>query len=53
MIPYPYINPEIVRIGPFAFRWYGVMYLIGFAASYLLVKYQVKKKEDGCWDERD
>jgi len=44
MIPYPNINPEIVRIGPFAFRWYGVMYLIGFAASYLLVKYQVKKK---------
>lgn len=45
MLPYPYINPEIVRIGPFAFRWYGVMYLIGFAASYLLVKYQVKKKK--------
>src|SRR3989339_2193864 len=44
MIPYPNIDPEIVRIGPFAFRWYGVMYLIGFAAAYLLVKYQVEKK---------
>ncbi|HBU05739.1 MAG TPA: prolipoprotein diacylglyceryl transferase [Nitrospiraceae bacterium] len=44
MIPYPNIDPEIVRIGPFSFRWYGVMYLIGFAASYLLVKYQVEKK---------
>ncbi len=44
MIPYPHINPEIVRVGRFAVRWYGVMYLLGFAASYLLVKYQVKKK---------
>jgi len=48
MIAYPHINPEIVRIGPFAVRWYGMMYLIGFASSYLLVKYQIgqeKKKE--------
>lgn len=44
MIQYPNINPEIVRIGPFAVRWYGVMYLLGFASSYLLVKYQIKKK---------
>ncbi|MCL5062507.1 MAG: prolipoprotein diacylglyceryl transferase [Nitrospirae bacterium] len=43
MIPYPNINPEIVRIGPFAVRWYGMMYLIGFASSYFLVRYQIKK----------
>ncbi len=45
MIPYPDINPVIVRVGPFAIRWYGVMYLLGFAASYLLVKYQIRKKK--------
>jgi len=54
MIPYPNISPEIFRIGPFAvgpfeigplaIRWYGLMYLIGFAASFLLVKYQIKKR---------
>lgn len=44
MIPYPHINPEIVRVGPVAVRWYGIMYLIGFASSYLLVNYQIKKK---------
>jgi len=44
MISYPKIDPEIVRIGPFAVRWYGVMYLVGFALSYLLVNYQIKKK---------
>ncbi len=43
MIPYPDINPEIVKIGPLAVRWYGMMYIIGFASSYLLVKYQIKK----------
>lgn len=44
MIPYPNIDPIIVRIGPFAFRWYGMMYLVGFVSSYLLVRYQIKKR---------
>ncbi len=43
MIAYPHINPEIVRIGPIALRWYGLMYAAGFASSYALVKYQLKK----------
>ncbi|MBI5025834.1 MAG: prolipoprotein diacylglyceryl transferase [Nitrospirae bacterium] len=45
MIPYPEISPYIFKIGPFEFRWYGLMYLIGFLSSYLLVQYQVKKKK--------
>jgi phosphatidylglycerol---prolipoprotein diacylglyceryl transferase len=45
MIPFPEIDPVIFRFGKFSVRWYGLMYLIGFAASYLLVKYQVKKKK--------
>ena len=44
MIPYPSINPDIIRIGPFAVRWYGMMYVLGFAASYLLVRYQIAKR---------
>jgi phosphatidylglycerol:prolipoprotein diacylglycerol transferase len=44
MIPYPNIDPEIVRVGPLAIRWYGLMYLLGFATSFLLVKYQIRKK---------
>jgi phosphatidylglycerol---prolipoprotein diacylglyceryl transferase len=43
MIPYPHIDPEILRIGPVAIRWYGLMYLAGFVASWFLVKYQIKK----------
>ncbi|MDA8170695.1 MAG: prolipoprotein diacylglyceryl transferase [Nitrospiraceae bacterium] len=45
MIPYPRISPTIVRVGPFAVRWYGVMYILGFVTSYLLFQYQVRKKE--------
>jgi phosphatidylglycerol---prolipoprotein diacylglyceryl transferase len=44
VIPYPHIDPEIFRVGPFAIRWYGMMYVLGFGASYFLVLYQLKKK---------
>jgi phosphatidylglycerol:prolipoprotein diacylglycerol transferase len=43
MIPYPHISPEIVRIGPFAIRWYGLMYAVGFASSFMLVRHQITK----------
>jgi phosphatidylglycerol---prolipoprotein diacylglyceryl transferase len=36
MIVLPQINPEIIRIGPIAIRWYGLMYVAGFAAALFL-----------------
>lgn len=45
MITYPSIDPDIVRIGPFAVRWYGMMYLLGFAASYGLVRLQIARRK--------
>ncbi|NOZ26410.1 MAG: prolipoprotein diacylglyceryl transferase [Nitrospirae bacterium] len=44
MIPYPDIKPYIVKVGPLQVRWYGLMYLVGFASSYLLVNHQIRKK---------
>lgn len=44
MIPYPNIDPEIVKIGPLSIRWYGLMYLIGFICSYLIVKREIKRR---------
>ncbi|HBA55018.1 MAG: prolipoprotein diacylglyceryl transferase [Syntrophorhabdus aromaticivorans] len=44
MIQYPNIDPVIFRIGPLALRWYGLMYVFGFASSYLLAVHQLKKK---------
>jgi phosphatidylglycerol:prolipoprotein diacylglycerol transferase len=38
------INPAIIDLGPIRVGWYGLMYVFGFLASYLLVRYQMKKK---------
>jgi len=43
MLSYPHIDPTIVTLGPLQIRWYGIMYVLGFMASYLLVKYQIRK----------
>jgi phosphatidylglycerol:prolipoprotein diacylglycerol transferase len=43
MLPYPNIDPVIFSIGPLHVRWYGMMYVLGFTATLLLVKHQVKK----------
>ena len=42
-IPYPEIPPEIVRIGPFALRWYGVMYLVGYAVGYRIARGRIRR----------
>jgi phosphatidylglycerol:prolipoprotein diacylglycerol transferase len=36
MITYPRIDPVLLAWGPLKVHWYGVMYLCGFAAAYLL-----------------
>ncbi len=38
MIPYPHINPIAVRLGPVSIHWYGIMYLVGFAAAWGLAR---------------
>jgi len=43
MMTYPQIDPVFFSIGPLQVRWYGLMYVLGFAASLLLVKHQIKK----------
>lgn len=40
-IPYPHIRPELIRIGPFAIRWYGVMYLVGYVVGYRLARARI------------
>ncbi|MDR0477388.1 MAG: prolipoprotein diacylglyceryl transferase [Desulfobulbaceae bacterium] len=43
MLTYPQIDPVIFSVGPVAIRWYGLMYVLGFIASYLLVQRQIVK----------
>lgn len=39
---FPQIDPVIFTIGPLAIRWYGMMYLLGFGAAYLLIRHLVQ-----------
>jgi phosphatidylglycerol:prolipoprotein diacylglycerol transferase len=41
------INPILIELGPFRLSWYGLMYVFGFAASYFLVRYQIRRKDFG------
>jgi len=42
MLTYPQIDPVIFSLGPLKVRWYGLMYVFGFAAAYLLVARQIR-----------
>jgi phosphatidylglycerol:prolipoprotein diacylglycerol transferase len=34
---FPDFDPVFLRIGPLEFRWYGLMYIIGFVAAYFVI----------------
>jgi len=42
---FPTIDPVFLRLGPLEFRWYGLMYILGFIASYFIILAGVKRKE--------
>ena len=42
MLQFPEIDPVLLHLGPLHVRWYGLMYVLGFIASFLLVKQQLK-----------
>ncbi len=39
-----HINPNIIHIGSFQIRYYGLMYLVAFAVTYLLVMYRLRNE---------
>lgn len=43
MIPYPQIDPVIFEIGPLGIRWYGLMYVLGFLAAWLLGRWRASR----------
>lgn len=45
---FPNIDPVIVSLGPLSVRWYGMMYLVGFIAAYLLAK---KRLPQSPWNQ--
>ena len=47
MIPYPDIDPVAIQLGPVAVRWYGLMYIVGFAIAWFLARHRAKQPEFG------
>lgn len=43
MIEYPNIDPVALAIGPLRIHWYGIMYVIGFAAAWWLARRQARR----------
>lgn len=50
MLKYPHIDPVLIKIGPVAVHWYGIMYLVGFGAVWLLGNRRARKLSG--WDEQ-
>lgn len=46
-IQFPQIDPIIFSIGPIALRWYGLMYLLGFAGAIWLGNKQAEEPNSG------
>jgi phosphatidylglycerol:prolipoprotein diacylglycerol transferase len=43
MIRYPDIDPIALELGPLQIHWYGIMYVIGFAAAWWLARRQAAR----------
>jgi len=49
MLTFPRIDPVAIRIGPVAIHWYGIMYLVGFAAAWWLLRRRSRRRADLQW----
>ena len=47
MLVHPNFDPVAVQIGPLAIRWYGLMYLVGFATAYFLGRRRIATGKAG------
>ena len=41
---FPHIDPVFLSIGPLQFRWYGLMYVLAFVATYLIIRGEVRRR---------
>jgi phosphatidylglycerol---prolipoprotein diacylglyceryl transferase len=52
MLTYPHFNPIALEIGPLHIHWYGVMYLVAFAAAWYLARRRAAQPRS-TWSARD
>lgn len=51
MLVHPQFDPVVFSLGPLSVRWYGVMYLLGFAAFWCLGRLRAKEAWRGITPE--
>jgi phosphatidylglycerol:prolipoprotein diacylglycerol transferase len=52
MPSYPHINPIALQLGPLRIHWYGIMYLVAFAAAWWLARRRAAQP-GSSWAARD
>ncbi|MCC7485151.1 MAG: prolipoprotein diacylglyceryl transferase [Burkholderiales bacterium] len=53
MLVHPQFDPVAFHLGPLAVRWYGLMYLVGFALIWLAGRHRIRARPGGVWTARD
>jgi phosphatidylglycerol:prolipoprotein diacylglycerol transferase len=53
MLIHPQFDPVAIHVGPLAIRWYGLMYLLGFALFIVLGKLRARRNLLTGWHPRD
>jgi phosphatidylglycerol:prolipoprotein diacylglycerol transferase len=53
MLIHPQFDPIALQLGPLAVRWYGLMYLVGFALIWAAGRYRIARAPGGVWAARD
>jgi len=44
VLPNPDIDPVLLRLGPIAIRWYGLMYVFGLSAAFFMIKARAARR---------
>ena len=50
---HPQFDPIALQLGPLAVRWYGLMYLVGFALVWFVGSWRIAKRPGGVWTTKD
>jgi phosphatidylglycerol:prolipoprotein diacylglycerol transferase len=53
MLVHPQFDPVAIHLGPLAVRWYGLMYLVGFALVWAVGRYAIKTRPHAVWTAKD
>jgi phosphatidylglycerol:prolipoprotein diacylglycerol transferase len=53
MLVHPQFDPIALQAGPLALRWYGLMYLVGFALVWAVGRYRIARTPGTVWTARD